>query len=38
MIFNLAGTIKEWLDDNNVDLEELRKLNIFKQEEELMVT
>jgi len=34
MIFNLAQTCKEWLDDNNIDRQELQRLKKVKAEEE----
>eukprot|EP01116_Phalansterium_solitarium_P011053 TRINITY_DN26663_c0_g1_i1.p1 TRINITY_DN26663_c0_g1~~TRINITY_DN26663_c0_g1_i1.p1 ORF type:complete len:216 (-),score=76.54 TRINITY_DN26663_c0_g1_i1:424-1071(-) len=35
MIFNLAATVKEWLDDNNVDPEAKERARRLKEEEEI---
>jgi hypothetical protein len=38
MIFNIAQSVKEWLDDNNIKQEDKEKIKIMKQLEEAEVS
>lgn len=38
MIFNIAQSVKEWLDDNNIKQEDKEKIKIIKQLEEAEVS